>query len=301
MELKTIYNANHVAASKNHHHPTSAQPAARPASNAPISLVAIDLDGTLLNDSKQISPSTLRAVASLAQRGVRVVIATARPPRSVRHIYQQLGIDTLQINYNGAMIWDETNQKIVFHRPIDGNLVREIVAHARSLYADLLITCEIMDRWYTDRHDPQYTTETGRMFKPDVIAHIDEICKQPITKLMFLGHPELMLAVEPLVQQSFSQQVSTVRADSDLVQIMDVRVSKAVALMAIADHYGVAMESVMAIGDAPNDVGMLQVSGVGIAMGNAHDRVKQVAHWVAPSNNDHGVHAALEKYNLLGK
>jgi hydroxymethylpyrimidine pyrophosphatase-like HAD family hydrolase len=79
---------------------------------------------------------------------------------------------------------------------------------------------------------------------------------------------------------------------------MDKRVSKAVALTKVAEHYGVPMTQVMAIGDAPNDVGMLQLAGVAVAMDNAHDVVKRVAHWIAPSNDDHGVHAALVRYGL---
>ena len=261
-------------------------------------MVAIDLDGTLLNDAKQIMPRTAQAVSELPGRGVKVVIATARPPRSVRHLYQQLKLNSYQVNYNGALIWDEPKREAVFHRPIAGPLVREMIVHARSLYADLLVSCEVMDRWYTDRHDPQYTTETGRLFKPDVICPVDEFCTQAITKLMFLGHPELITALEPLVSEAFGGRVTTVRADADLIQVMDIRVSKAVAIHKIAEHYGIPMEHVMAIGDAPNDVGMLQSAGIAVAMDNAHERVKQVAHWIAPSNNEDGVYAALLRYGL---
>ena len=275
-----------------------AAPVERLSSPPVVKMVAIDLDGTLLNDSKKISDLTIQSLSQLRQCGVRVVIATARPPRSVRHIYSKLGLDTLQVNYNGAVIWDEPRREAVFHRPMAGLLVREIIAQARSTYADLLCSCEVMDRWYTDRHDPQYTTETGRMFKPDVVCSIDEICSMPITKLMFLGHPELISAIEPIVASHFLNRVSVIRADQDLIQIMDRRVSKAVAVQKIAQHYHVPMSQVMAIGDAPNDVAMLQTAGVAIAVSNAHDRVKSVAHWVAPSNNDHGVHAALVRYGL---
>jgi hydroxymethylpyrimidine pyrophosphatase-like HAD family hydrolase len=81
---------------------------------------------------------------------------------------------------------------------------------------------------------------------------------------------------------------------------MDSRVSKAIALEKIADHYGISMEEVIAIGDARNDVEMLEGAGVAVAMDNAHPLVKEVADWIAPSNNDHGVHAALVRYGLCG-
>src|SRR5205823_5170478 len=82
---------------------------------SPLRLVAIDLDGTLLDRDKKVSDQTVRALRCLPGAGVKVVIASARPPRSVRHIYAQLGLDTWQINYNGALIWDEPNRQTIFH------------------------------------------------------------------------------------------------------------------------------------------------------------------------------------------
>src|SRR3954465_141190 len=89
------------------------------APSADIRLVAIDLDGTLLNDSKQVSDRTAEALRCLPAQGVRTVIASARPPRSVRHIYQKLALDTWTINYNGALIWDEQAKRVVFHQPME--------------------------------------------------------------------------------------------------------------------------------------------------------------------------------------
>jgi Cof subfamily protein (haloacid dehalogenase superfamily) len=268
------------------------------ASKPDVRLVAVDLDGTLLTDSKRVSKQTTHALACLPDRGVKVVIASARPPRSVRHIYQALRLDTLQINYNGALIWNEQERAPVFHRPMAGALVRGIIDHARDMFDEVLVTCEILDKWYTDRADETFTTETGKLFKPDVIAPLDEFCNQPLTKQMLLGEARMILRLEPLIAEAFSDRVSLVRTDDNLIQIMDKRVSKAIALHKVATHYGIRMSQVMAIGDAPNDVGMLQVAGVAVAMDNAHELVKQEADWIAPSNNDHGVHAALKRYGL---
>src|SRR5688572_1925780 len=100
----------------------------------PIRLVAIDLDGTLLNSAKLISDQTIEALQCLPNHGVRVVIASARPPRSVRHVYQMLRLDTLQINYNGALIWDEAGQRPVFHQPMDCALVRRMIERVRAQF-----------------------------------------------------------------------------------------------------------------------------------------------------------------------
>src|SRR5215217_2189438 len=99
-----------------------------------IRLVAVDLDGTLLTDSKRVSGRTVEAFKCLPGRGARVVIASARPPRSVRHIYQELGLDTLTINYNGALIWDEPNQRVVYHQPMDCTTARDVIDLGRDMF-----------------------------------------------------------------------------------------------------------------------------------------------------------------------
>jgi Cof subfamily protein (haloacid dehalogenase superfamily) len=264
----------------------------------PIRLVAIDLDGTLLNDAKRVSDRTALALQELPARGVRVVIASARPPRSVRHIYRLLRLDTLTINYNGALIWDEPAGQPVFHLPLPGPLVAEIVDLARDYFDDVGVGCEVLDRWYTDRVDDDHPTETGRLFKPDVVAPLASFVHQDTTKLMLSADPAAIARLEPLLLERFGDRVLVLQTDDDLLQVAHPGAGKAAALRRVANHYGVPMDQVMAIGDAPNDVGMLQLAGVAVAMDNARPVVKDVADWVAPSNNDHGVHAALVRFGL---
>ncbi len=273
-------------------------PVSRSVRGLDIRLVAVDLDGTLLNDSKRVSDQTLQAFGSVIDRGIRVVIASARPPRSVRPIYNTLKLDTWQINYNGALIWNEPNKQVIFHRPMPCERVRQLIDKARSRFPSVLVSCEILDRWYTDRFDQSYTTETGRLFKPDVIAGFDDFCNQPITKLLLLGDRGTIDQLESMLAADNDGNVTILRSDPEILQIMDKYVSKAAALEVVAGHYQVPLENVMAIGDAANDVGIVKMAGVGVAMDNGSEIVKNVADWIAPSNNDHGVHAALVKFGL---
>jgi Cof subfamily protein (haloacid dehalogenase superfamily) len=261
-----------------------------------IRLVAIDLDGTLLDSDKRVEPQTADALRSLPMRGVPIVIASARPPRSVRPTYQLLGLTTPQVNYNGALIWDETARKPVFHLPLKAALVQQIVGACRDMFDEVQVSCEILDRWYTDHFDPLHVTETGRWFKPDVITPLEKFAHLDVTKLMFLGEPWMMLRLENLIAGAFEDQVTVVRTDDDLIQVMDKRVSKARAVEAVAAKFDVPMSEVLAIGDAPNDYGMIAAAGVGVAMGNAHPLVKEVADWVAPTNDDRGVLEAIRKF-----
>lgn len=270
--------------------------------SADIRLLAIDLDGTLLNDRKEVTDCTLAAVADARQAGIKVVIASARPPRSVRHVYRQLQLDTWQINYNGALIWDEVNSKAVFHQPLAGALVQAMICLARDLDPQVLVSCEILDRWYTDHFDPHaassLTTETGRLFRPDVVAPCHTFWDQDITKLMLLDEPTRLGQVAAAIRQRYSSQVVLIQTEPQLLQITHIQCSKANALQRIVQHYGLAPQQVMAIGDAENDIPMLELAGVAVAMDNAPPAVKAAADWVAPSNNDHGVHAALRRWGL---
>ena len=263
----------------------------------PIRLVAIDLDGTLLNDAKRVTERTVDALKCLTGSGVRVVIASARPPRSVRHVYRELGLDTWQINYNGALVWDEPGRRAVYHRPMESRVVRDLIDLARGRHPEVLVSCEILDRWCTDRFDETYTTETGRLFRPDLVAPVERFCVEPVTKLMLLAAPAVLDQLEPALRAS-PTNVSVIRSDPDLIQVMDASASKGAALRMVCEHYAVPPGQAMAVGDAVNDIPMLEAAGVAVAMDNAHPAVKAAADWVAPSNNDHGVHAALERYGL---
>ncbi len=263
-----------------------------------IRLVAIDLDGTLLDDTRQVSRQTADALCCLPARGVKVVLASARPPRSVRAVYHHLRLDTLQINYNGALIWHEPTRTVVDHRPIAGIDALRIVAAARAMHPSLLASAEILDRWYTDRVDEAYLTQTARLFAPDVVGPLDVIAEMAVSKLMLAGPPDMIDDAERLTRSDFAQTVQTIRQEPDLLQLAHPESGKGPALGRVADYYGIAMSQTLAIGDAPNDIEMIRAAGVGVAMDNAHPQVKAAATWTAPSNNDHGVHAALRRYGL---
>ena len=280
--------------------PAGPLPVASVRSVGRIKLVAVDLDGTLLDSQKQVGVRTVRALKHLPAIGVQLVIASARPPRSVRHIYRALGLDNWQINYNGAVIWDEGRREAVYHQPIAGDLARAMVEAARTLVPSVVMAAEVLDRWHTDSDDNRgYTTETGKLFRPDVVEPVGRICASPVTKLMFLGPRDDLATVDAALSVEFGGRVTVLHAEPELIQVMHRRVGKGFALAKVAGHYGARREEVMAIGDAPNDLGMVKWAGTGVAMDNAFEVVKSAADWVAPSNDDHGVLAALQRYGLV--
>jgi 5-amino-6-(5-phospho-D-ribitylamino)uracil phosphatase len=263
-------------------------------------MVAIDLDGTLLSSRKTITPKTHTAIKRALAAGVKIVLATARPPRSVRAYYEALKLDTPTANYNGALIWDEGRRKAIEHVPLEAAVARKVIDWGRKRYPELMVSVEILDKWYTDHYSelPEYMTETAKQFTPDFIGPLEAFLKTPITKLMLLGAPARIAELEKGIAEKFGRQVTQTRSDSYLLQLMNPNTSKAGAVRKIAEMLEVEAEEVLALGDAPNDVDMLLWAGMSVVPENGWPEAKAVADLVVPSNDEDGVAVALRKLVL---
>lgn len=261
-------------------------------------LMAIDLDGTLLRTDKRISTKVVNAVYEATRRGVHVVIASARPPRAVRAIYERLKLGTYQVNYNGALIHDQPRGRHMYHQPLDAALARQIARLARKIDPGCLVSLEILDKWYTDRVDNALGTETSKLCNPDFVGPLEAFFTVPVTKLMLHAPPDRVHALSAQVKRKFGKQVAILLSDKHLIQIVHRQVDKAVAVKWVADAYDIPAARVIAIGDAPNDVGMLRWAGLGVAVDNAWPMVRDAANVVVPSNDEDGVLHAIERYVL---
>jgi len=266
-----------------------------------IQLVAIDLDGTLLNTAKRITDTTAAILRSARREaGVHIVLATARPPRSVMPFYSLLGLDTPMINYNGALVYDPPSGRVLMHRPIPLKTARDIVSAARQAYPRALVSAEVLDRWYTDRVDDAYITATAQLFGPDVVGPIEQWLKTSVTKLLILGAPDSLMETARELNRRFRHQVSMVMTEDHLVQIMHATVSKASALKVVAAELGVQREQVMAIGDNANDVGMFQWAGVAVAMRNSAPEALAAADIVTDDCDADGAAKAVHDLIIRG-
>lgn len=266
--------------------------------SGPVEMVAVDIDGTLLRSQRELSIRVIKSILAATRKGVRVVLASARPPRSVREIYRHLQLDTLQVNYNGALIYDPVAGRTFHHEPLTPTMTQRIIRHARRTDPRVVVSLEILDKWYTDFFDESLPTETSREFSPDFIGPLEAFWHVPVTKLMLLAPPARMTGITAAVEKKFTGKISMAVSDKHLLQIASHKVDKAHAVARIARHYGIRPERVMAIGDAPNDVGMLQWAGLGVAVANAWPAVLAVADAVVSANDKDGVAEAIQKFVL---
>jgi Cof subfamily protein (haloacid dehalogenase superfamily) len=261
-----------------------------------IRLVAIDLDGTLLNSAKEItatSATIIRAAREVA--GVRIVLATARPPRTVMPFYSLLDLDTPMINYNGALVHEPHTGRIVLHRPLEAKLARSIAALAREMFPSVLVSAEVLDNWYTDRVAEGWDSETARLSDAYTVAPMEQWLNQPITRLHLLGNRQWLVEIQKALVAKMPKQTIAAWSENSMLQIMNPAAGKRAALRAVAAEMGLQAAEVMAIGDNANDAGMMQWAGIGVAMANASPHARGVADYVTDANDADGAANAIAK------
>lgn len=269
----------------------------------PIKLIASDVDGTLIDREGNIPQANKLAIKAAIEKGVRFVIASARPPRMARPIYDALGLDTYQINYNGAVIQRPGDTDYARHLPIPAELARRIVETSRAADPKLAVSLEVQDRWLTDGQIEGLDTATSLNFKPDYLGPLEPVMTEPVTKILLLTPPEdlhnLRSELEKRIATGEFAGIRLQISDAHLIQVVNEQADKEHAVEWVARAYGVEPDEVLALGDAPNDAGMLRFAGLGVAVQGAWDEAVEAADVQAELAAAEGAVAwAIERYVL---
>jgi len=263
-----------------------------------IELLALDVDGTLIDEFLSIPDRIREAVLQVHQRGVTVTLATGRMFQSATPFARELEIEAPLICYQGGLIQAPNARKPLYRATMDRDIVRDALAwraqqgwHA-VLYADDAL---FISEWrYPESFYQDLLGEN--LYKVDNLASLLEHC-EPV-KFLFIADPPEADQIERAMRQRFGGQMEVVRSHANFVEGNPLGVSKGDALRRLADHLVVPQAQVMAIGDQGNDVPMLEWAGISVAMGNASLEAKAAADWVAPSFSEHGAAVAIKRFIL---
>jgi Cof subfamily protein (haloacid dehalogenase superfamily) len=266
----------------------------------PYRLVALDLDGTLLRSDRTISPRTRGALDAAQGAGVDLVLATARSPRGVQPIADDLGLGGLAICANGATVFDLDAGAIVRHRPLSASTARRLVRELRAAVPEIVFGWELELRFgsepaYEALRQPAWWPRPEGSFPPcDPLAW-----DAPMTKLIGrVPNGDLAAVFETARALAGESAVATLAGEA-FVELVAPGVGKEAALAEIAADRGIAGEAVVAFGDHLTDVGMLTWAGLGVAVANAHPTALEAAYELTASNDDDGVAVALERLLAL--
>ena len=260
-------------------------------------LIAMDLDGTLNNDRKEIDAPTRSALLRAQDAGARLMLASARPLPGLYRDRDALDLAAhhgILMAYNGGAIVDAADGRVLSSAAMDMEDARAVL---RALEA--LPVTPILDdgkRFYvTDRrgYKVDYECRNNRMDCVEVANLADRLDFAPC-KLLMSTDPAGIKAVQGRIAGLLPPGLSVVQTAAFYLEVIPASVDKGVGLKSACEALGIDLSETIAFGDSENDIPMLRAAGMGVAMGNATAEVKAAADTITLSNNDNGIAAALE-------
>ncbi|GAB4813524.1 hypothetical protein N2152v2_000570 [Parachlorella kessleri] len=264
-----------------------------------ISLICTDVDGTLMNSQNQLTPGVEQALNAAHEAGVPVVLATGKAMGPwVADVLPRLRSRLPQVYLQGLLI-NCPDEGVLFRRPLDVSVVREAITFAQQHGLTLTayvgadrILCEETNE-HTDR------LVFYREPTPEAVGPLEPFLGQvDVMKLILLTTHEHILEARPAAEQLFAGKASLTMALPGMLEILPLGASKGEGVSWLLNHLGVAPGDVMALGDGENDVEMLGLVGLGVAVGNAGSKARAAADVVVGSNDEDGVAEAVRKFVL---
>ncbi|AET87948.1 Cof-like hydrolase [Burkholderia sp. YI23] len=260
------------------------------------SVIATDLDGTLLNSDHQLDPFTAETVRTLSARGVPIVIATGRHHRDVAGIRDVLGVDAYLITSNGARVHAPGDERI-YSRNLDPDAVRRLVQPELAGSERVIVNLFADDAWLIDRHAPEllvFHQDSG--FKYEVMD-LREHDGENIAKVLYIGDPADLKATAANLEREFGDSLYVTYSLPDCLEVMTSDVSKGRALRFVLERLDVDVAQCVAFGDNMNDIDLLETAGHPFMMNNANpDLMKRLPNVPRVGNNfEAGVAHQLRK------
>lgn len=254
-------------------------------------LIVLDLDGTLLTDEKNISIKTKHTIMKAKEQGHQVMIATGRPFRASKHIYKELQLNTPIVNFNGAYVHHPLNRNYSpQHSPIQLSTVTDIVESLHPYNLSNIIA-EVMDDIYVERHDKQLLSVLGMGNPKITTGKIRDHLKDHATSMLLHVEEHEVALIRSHLEDTKAELIDHRRWGDPyhVIEIVRNGIHKAIGLDHVARSMQIPKDRIIAFGDEDNDLEMLEYAGIGVAMGNAIDEVKNIADHITLSNNQDGI------------
>ena len=251
-------------------------------------LIAIDLDGTTLNNQSKLTPKTIQALRAVSNLGHLVCIVTGRPYRNSSDIYREIGIEAPMVNFNGALCHFPGRDHYIpsYHLTLDKEIAFDLFANQDRLNIDLLCA-EGKDRLFTSSMNLPDSP-----FYPFDLALVDRLNRESLTynptAITVFSPEEKMADIREKIEEHYGDQVS-VRTWGGILPCLEIvrkSINKAVGVKAIADFHRIPLDNILAFGDENNDLEMLEYAGLGVAMKNATEEIKAAANDITRLTND---------------
>ncbi|MBC1519203.1 HAD family phosphatase [Listeria welshimeri] len=271
--------------------------------------IILDIDGTLLNDDKKISPETKKALITAQQNGVKLILASGRPTTGMHLYAEQLEMKKyhgLLVSYNGAKVVDCQTKEELFNQTLTIAEGKAVLEHMKQFEVKVMIDKDdymyvnnVYDCYITYKGEEiniiQYESRGGNFKlceKEDLAAFLD----YRINKILTAGDPDYMQKNYQAMMAPFKNTLNCVFTADFYFEFTAKNIDKAKALDTVLTPMGIHAENIIAFGDGHNDITMVKYAGTGIAMDNAVPELKAVANSITLSNNKDGIAQALNNF-----
>lgn len=263
-------------------------------------LLVLDIDGTLVNSKKEITPATLYAIDRWREAGNQIAIATGRPTAGVRHVAKALSMAEKGgyiLSYNGACITDATSGAIVCSKFLPPDIPAMLADYANKHENVGLISYEgdtVLSVFEPDDYIKLEAVTINHMdlvHRPDFADYIDF----PVHKCLLTADPSISEHLEKELAALTEGRVSVYRSEPFFIEVMPLNVDKATSLDEFVPTLGIDRTDVICCGDGYNDISMIRWAGMGVAMANARTPVKEAADYVTLSCDEDGIAALIDR------
>ncbi len=264
-------------------------------------LIALDIDGTLTNSKKEISPRTRYALLNAQSRGKKIILASGRHPIGIEPIARDLMLDKNEgyiMAFNGGKIINCSTGQTVVSKIFPVEYLADIV----SVLKESNITINTYDdkNIISDNKVNDYTYVERDILKANMVVVDDFVSavKFDINKILLAGEPYELDKYKKILAMRYDGLLDIYKSAPYFLEIMPFGVTKGSMLPMLLDKLGINRDELIAFGDNYNDMTMIGYAGFGVAMGNAEEDVKKIANYVCESNDEDGVAKTIEKYVL---
>lgn len=264
-------------------------------------MIVLDLDGTLTNSKKQITPHTRQTLIRAQQQGVKVVLASGRPTYGIAPIADQLELAAYGgyiLAYNGGEIIDWKDRGVLHAQVLDPEVIPYMYRCAKEngfaivTYRDNYVITETPDDEYVQKEAILNVMQTLK------VDNFLEAIDFPVPKCLIVGEAERLLRLEKVMYEDLKQTNEVYRSEPYFLELVPKGIDKARSLAVLLNKVGIRREEVIACGDGFNDLSMIRFAGLGVAMQNAQPVVREAADFITLSNDEDGVAHVLERFVL---
>lgn len=264
-------------------------------------LIVLDLDGTLTNSKKEISPKTKAALIKVQEQGQKVVLASGRPVFGIVKLARELLMDKHDgfiLAFNGARIIDVETGGLVYNNTLPPELIAPVYEEAVRL--GLGINTYTEESIILGNGVDEYNTLECRIngVEPVITENFPDFVDFSVNKCLLTGKPEKIKDAEVIFREKFGKDLNIYKSEPYFLEIMPQHVDKAYSLGKLLDHVGLTRKQMICCGDGFNDLSMIRYAGLGVAMANAQESVKESADFITGSNDEDGIVTVIEKFML---